>query len=237
MFQSIRPISALSAISLIFLGSTGAYGDEKGSVTGTVKFTGDPPKKPDLYPTMPGCPTAPLPDPGIVIGQDHGLANAVVYLTGATSDAQPVAHDVTLDQKGCRFIPHVQATTLGSKLTVKNSDSVLHTAHARSASAQTLFNVATPSGLTSQAQALTTKGPIAFTCDAGHTWMSAYIYVSDQPYFTVSDASGAFSISDVPAGAYTLNVWHEKFGERSAKVTVVAGRPASVSVDYKPSTK
>ncbi len=222
---------------LLLLFCNPAFANDNGSVTGTVKFSGEPPKLPDLHPTMQGCPTAPLSDPSIVIGQDHGLANAVVYLTGVKSAAQPVAHDVMLDQKDCRFVPHVQATTLGSKLTVKNSDAVLHTAHARSASAQTLFNVATPGGLVSQAQTLSSAGPIAFTCDAGHTWMSAYIYVSDQPYFAVSDASGAFSIVDVPAGTYTLKAWHEKFGERSANVTVVAGKPAKVNVDYKPSGK
>ncbi len=236
MRQFSMRMASLSVL-LLFVLCSPAFADDKGSVTGTVRFSGDPPKNPDLHPTMQGCPTAPLPDPGVVIGQDHGLANAVVYLTGVKSDARPGAHDVTLDQKDCRFMPHVQATTLGSKLTVKNSDTVLHTAHARSASAQTLFNVATPGGLTSQAQALTTAGPIAFTCDAGHTWMSAYVYVSDQPYVTVTDANGAFSISDVPAGTYTLKSWHEKFGERSAKLTVVAGKPAKVSVDYKPSSK
>jgi hypothetical protein len=222
---------------LVFVLCSPAFADDKGSVTGTVRFSGEPPKTPDLHPTMQGCPTAPLSDPGVVIGQDHGLANAVVYLTGGQSDAKLAVHDVALDQKDCRFIPHVQATTLGSKLTVKNSDTVLHTAHARSASAQTLFNVATPGGLTSPAQNLGTPGPIAFSCDAGHTWMSAFIYVSDQPYYGVTDANGAFSISDVPAGTYTLKTWHEKFGERSAKVTVVAGKPANVSVDYKSSGK
>ena len=45
--------------------------------------------------------------------------------------------------------------------------------------------------------------------------MSAYIVVADSPFVAVSDESGAFTIHGVPAGTYTVTVWHEALGEHT----------------------
>ena len=84
---------------------------------------------------------------------------------------------------------------------------------------------------------LTAKpGMVSFKCDAGHTWMSAYVYVFDHPYFAVTDGEGKFTIKDVPAGKYELEVWHEPIGEKLAPVTrtipidVTDGKPTAADV-------
>ena len=64
-------------------------------------------------------------------------------------------------------------------------------------------------------------------CDT-HEWMSGVIVVMDHPYFAKTDAKGAFRLSDVPAGEYTLAVWHERLGEKSAKVKVEPGKESRV---------
>jgi hypothetical protein len=73
---------------------------------------------------------------------------------------------------------------------------------------------------------------MAITCDVRHTWMSAFVVVTDHPYHTVTDAYGAYEIRDVPAGRYTLSVWQEELGTREAPVTVEAARTATVDVAY-----
>src|SRR5919201_1824602 len=46
----------------------------------------------------------------VVVGPTKGLANAVVFVPSATgSGAKPVATEPTLNQKGCKFVPHVVA--------------------------------------------------------------------------------------------------------------------------------
>jgi hypothetical protein len=183
-----------------------------------------------------GCGTQPMHDETFAVGADHALGNVVVYLVGVSGATKPAARDITLDQKDCRFVPHVQVTTVGSKVTVKNSDATLHTAHLRSGT-QTLINEATPGGLTSPPHAITSAGPVSVSCDAGHTWMSAWIYVFDQPYFVMSGADGKFSLPSVPPGTYTLKAWHEKLGERTTKVTVTAGKPTHVELEFKTNGK
>jgi polysaccharide lyase family 4-like protein len=56
-------------------------------------------------------------------------------------------------------------------------------------------------------------------CDT-HVWMLAHIHVFEHPFFGVTDERGAFSISDIPAGTYTLTAWHEDAGIKSQEITV-----------------
>jgi galactose mutarotase-like enzyme len=50
--------------------------------------------------------------------------------------------------------------------------------------------------------------------------MSSYAGIVAHPYFAVTDASGAFALPDLPAGTYTLEVWHEKLGTRTQSITI-----------------
>jgi hypothetical protein len=60
---------------------------------------------------------------------------------------------------------------------------------------------------------------VPFKCD-GHPWMSAYAGIVPHPFYAVSAADGTFEIPRLPAGTYTLEVWHEELGVRTAEVTV-----------------
>jgi len=72
---------------------------------------------------------------------------------------------------------------------------------------------------------------IQVRCDI-HGWMNGWIIAVDQPYYTVTDEDGNFSLSDVPMGTYTLNCWQEKLKEQSIQVTVTKGSTASASFSY-----
>lgn len=165
------------------------------------------------------------------------LANAVVYVKGApVNGIQP--GKVTIDQQACRFHPHVSAVLKGTKMEIINSDPVLHNVHDYDGS-RTVFNLAMPL----KDQKIVKKATMGkeeitaglsvnrLGCDAGHTWMSAYVAVAETPYIAVTDANGAFTIPDVPVGTYGLLVWHEKLGTTEGKVTVTAGGTATVNLD------
>jgi hypothetical protein len=65
-----------------------------------------------------------------------------------------------------------------------------------------------------------------------HPWMNAFINVSQTPFFAVTDASGKFSITGLPAGEYTLGAVHEKLGEKDIQVTVPAKGTATADFSF-----
>jgi len=163
------------------------------------------------------------PDESLVVGAAGALKNAVVYLRDAPASAgarTPKEH--VLDQLGCRYSPHVIAAQVGDKLTAVNSDSLLHNVRGTAQDGRTPFNVAMPLSGMRRAFELVQPGLIHTGCDAGHTWMSAYVQVFAHPYFAVTGDDGRFSLPEVPPGKYTLVAWHERLGETSRSVTVTA---------------
>lgn len=129
--------------------------------------------------------------------------NAVVFLKGNFAKAQLPKVKLEIDQKGLKFVPHVSVVTEGSTVKFLNSDSVKHNVFAVGAET---FNLGTWGPGASREKTLTHPGEIALLCSI-HPEMSAYIYVVDSPYFTKPDASGSFTIKDVPPGSYTLVIY------------------------------
>jgi plastocyanin len=206
--------------------------DATGSVTGTVRLAGTPPKRPGLqvFKHHEVCGDS-VPDDRLVVGSDGGVRYAVVTVEGVKGGKKP-ERDVTvvLDNRSCRFEPHVLTAEVGQWLELKNSDPVLHNADARLGK-ETLFNVALTPGRELR-KPLARAGLVAITCDVRHTWMSAFVAVTDHPYHTVTDAYGAYDIRDLPPGTYKLRVWHEELGTREQPVTVTAGGSTTVDVTY-----
>jgi hypothetical protein len=103
---------------------------------------------------------------------------------------------------------------IGSKVEITNSDPILHNVNGKQfleGSVQGVFNYA--QARQGQRETLdmsnTKPGMIVLSCEAGHPWMSAFLYVAKDPYVALTDGSGEFVIKDVPPGTYTLKMWHE----------------------------
>ena len=157
----------------------------------------------------------------------------VVSLRGLKPASRPRPDDQAPSsiRSAARYEPHVQAVTVGTQLTLVNSDGVLHNVHGSIGPTQA-FNLADADQRAACSRAsLTRPGLVRLQCDAGHTWMSAYVYVFNHPYFAVTGADGRFEIKDVPAGHYTVEYWHEPVDgtgpgvTSTAEVTIKDGAP------------
>jgi plastocyanin len=199
------------------------------TIQGTVKFEGKLPKLPPLQITKSKEICRNVPNETLIVGAGQGIRYAVVTLEGITKGVaveKEAVHE--LDNLGCRFVPHVLASSVGQFVVFKNSDPILHTAHALFASGQPQFNVGLYPGRVSR-KPLVTPGVVKIICEV-HPWMSAYIVVTDHPYYSVTDVYGEYLISDIPAGSYRLKVWHETLGTEEKQVEVKAG--GSHNVDF-----
>lgn len=148
----------------------------------------------------------------LLITRDGGLKNAVVVLRALDRQVAVRPSQLVLDNQRCAFAPHIQVAPVGSDVSLKNSDPILHTVHARLGK-ETLFNVGLPKWR-AVTKRLDRTGVVRIDCDVLHTWMSAAIVVTDSPYFAVSDERGLFFIHGLPAGSYDMEVWHERLGTR-----------------------
>jgi plastocyanin len=231
-------MKALAPLALLALPSLALA---NGSISGTVRAAHAPRDLPaEKIAKDPSVCGAEAARDRLVVAPDGALANVVVALKGV-KPAQPPAPvaGAAVDQVGCRYAPHVQAVTVGTALTVLNNDAVLHNVHGTvdgTGSPLTVFNVAMPFKGGKAPQVLKRPGAIRLRCDAGHTWMNAYVHVFDHPYYAVTDTKGRFTIKDVPPGHYTIEYWHEPLADKqpaqtaSATVEVIEGRAASADV-------
>ena len=144
----------------------------------------------------------------LIIGEDRGVANTVVYLKNITAGKPLSAPDERrhLDQRHCRYVPHILLVPEKAELSMQSSDATLHTVHMEGAAT---YNLPFPFPNQAIARTMSTPGLVTLRCNGGHVWMNAEMFVIPHPYYAVTDESGRFEFSDVPPGTYQIVAWHE----------------------------
>ena len=210
---------AISAAAAIANGPVPAAGTVKGKVI----FDGEAPKVKPLVikeAQSEGC-CAPgemdTEDRSLRVDKDGGIADVVVALTVDGAEIMMPKEAVVLDQKACRFEPHVLVVPVGASVAYKNSDTVSHNVHTYVTKNEPRNNTV-PAGGTLE-QKLDQSEAVRVACDI-HPWMESHIYVTKSTHYTVSAADGSFSLPEVPAGTYKLEIWHSKLGKGKGEVTV-----------------
>src|SRR5579872_512787 len=187
-----------------------------GTISGTVKWAGAVPRSLEVPITK----DSQICDPEgkkttdlerLIIGPEGGVANTVVYLRDVTSgkafDLPPQRRH--LDQKHCRYIPHILLVPQNQVLTMLSSDATLHTIHMEGAAS---YNLPFPFPDQPTTRTMTSPGLVNLRCNGGHVWMNAEMVVASHPYYAVTDESGRFELTDVPPGTYQIVAWHEGWG-------------------------
>jgi hypothetical protein len=205
-----------------------------GTIHGQVVFQGLTPTRTFLpvYKNRDICGNQ-VPDESLLVGPSGEIRNVVAVLDGITAGKSPSSTLAVLDNRSCAFVPRVQTVTVGQPLELRNSDPILHDAHARLNFRGTLFNVGLPVWRRVRHQ-FRDPGLVVIDCNVLHTWMRAYIVVTEHPYATVTDVEGRFTLGHVPAGQYTLRLWHERLGKQTTAVSVTANQAISLTLVYPP---
>jgi hypothetical protein len=186
---------------------------DPGIIEGVVRWMGPVPKIPKLSITK----NADVCDPQnfktrdlerLEISTDGGVANTIVYLKDIVRGKPMEIPDQRwhLDQKNCRYIPHIMLVPDGSSLQIKSSDPILHTVHMTGAASN---NIPFPFQGQYISATMREPGVVNLKCNAGHVWMNAEVMVVKNPYYAVTDEHGNFKLTDIPPGEYQIEAWHE----------------------------
>ena len=146
--------------------------------------------------------------------------NAVIYIENVEGkNFAPPGTNALVDQKNLSFIPHVLPVVKGTTVDFLNSDDVLHNVFTVDECANK-FNLGTWAKGKKKSFTFEQLGCKSILLCNVHPEMEAYVLVLQNPYFAVSDKNGSYVIKNVPAGKYTLKIWHEKLKGYNVAVTV-----------------
>jgi hypothetical protein len=248
MFQAIR-LAVFAVCLLVVAKNATAQSNYQAvslssaaTITGTVKWSGPLPR----IPSFPINKDPEICDPEslktrdlerLIVGPQGGVANTVVFLKEISRGK---AMDIPepkrfLDQKHCRYEPHILLVPQNGPLRMQSSDATLHTIHMDGAATYNL-----PFPFTNQvvSRNMPTAGLANVRCNGGHAWMNAEMLVIPHPYYVVTDQSGRFELADVPPGEYELVAWHEgwKVVRQEAAFDVLSERRIQRPIFTEPKT-
>lgn len=166
---------------------------------------------------------------GVVSGQvvilerpgevSEDLANVVVFLEPVTGKAKaptPVTTTIALEKR--QFSPRVRVVVEGSKVEFPNQDPWNHNVFSK-------INGGFDTGVYGRGKTKDQKfdqaGVYSLYCNV-HPRMTAFVIALKTPLFTQAGADGRYTLENVPAGQYMLNVWHDRTSLVTKEVTVPA---------------
>lgn len=208
-----------------------------GAIEGTIHFAHKAPPRIEI--DMAQDPACSMSSEGSNYSEEYvvnngKMANVFVYVKDGLGNrvyAAPIT-PVVLDQKGCRYVPHVIGAMVGQQVEFRNSDPTMHNVHAIPVGGNQPFDISQgPNSGTMRHAFAAPELMIPVRCN-NHPWMLAYINVAPNPFFAVSDENGHFIINGVPPGTYTLVADQEQLGQQQATVTVTSHATANADFTY-----
>ena len=165
---------------------------------------------------------------------DGHLGNVLVYVKDGLGNYvyDTPTESAKIDQKDCRYHPHVFGVRVNQPVEILNSDPTLHNIHALPKANQEFNNGQPIQGMKMTHTFTAKEVMVPFKCDV-HGWMNAYVGVLDHPYFATSDKDGKFELKSLPPGTYTIEAWHEKLGAMTQSVTIGAKETKEVNFTFK----
>lgn len=236
--KTMRTIIMTTFLLMVLTPGSGRLFAQGATVSGKVAFEGEAPAaKPINFGAERQCALMhgdkqPV-NEELIVNPNKTVKGTLVYVKeGVTGTYYAPTTPVEIDQAGCMFSPHVSAAMVGQTVKFKNSDELLHNVRTV-AKANKVFNIAQPvQGMSTDKVFDSTEIGIGLRCDV-HFWMAAYIHVLPHPFFAITGDDGMFAIKDLPAGTYTIELWHEKLGTQTQTIMVADGETKAVDFSLK----
>jgi hypothetical protein len=245
-------IRYLLLLSLVASGSITVWAYEVmpishgGTVTGTVRFDGEPPPPTGFelrrYPDREYC--GALSDGSgyrflreVAVGADQGLKDVILTIQGIERGKPFMFEATKLETNICQFMPFVSVMRDQHPITVKNLDDVSHDLQVYEREWEHIFIMfhrpaVTKAGTSDVIRFTGNRRGVIMQCGM-HPYMQGHGLAVDNPYYAITGLEGTFAIADLPAGTYRIKAWHPILGEQVQELTVAANGTASVGFTFK----
>jgi hypothetical protein len=208
------------------------------SIEGSVFLDGQSPTiQPIDMGSDPACAQANVRGPyqeSVAIGDNAALANVVVYVEGGFSKYRfdSPRDPAVFEQKDCRYAPRIVALMTNQPLLIRNEDTTIHNVHAMPKKNGEWSKAQRAGGAALQTSFSRPELAIPLMCNV-HPWMKAFVFVFDNPYYSVTTREGRFALRNLPPGTYAIQAWQERFGTQSQTVTVGPRESKTISFWFK----
>lgn len=203
------------------------------TVSGSVKFDGTAPKPAKIDMSQdPSCKGENVAE--TIVSDGGKLANVFVYVKDGLGNRnfQAPTNAAVIDQKGCRYHPHVLGVVTGQPVEIRNDDPTTHNIHPTPKDNREWNESQPPQAAPINKSFAREEIMLPVKCNQ-HPWMKMYVNVVKSPFFAVTDKHGKYEIKGLPPGDYTLAFVHEKLGEQDQKVTLAPKDAKTVDASFK----
>ena len=216
MFRTTMRIAAAVALA-VGLASSAAAADW-GNLKGQFIFDGKAPEAAKIDTSKePLCSKHEVLDEQLIVDEkSKGIKDVVIYVSSKKVKVHPdyekdAKATVVMDNKHCRFEPHIAVLRVSQTLELHNSDPFSHNSNLAPLGDVPANPLIAEGGMVTYNFHKAQKVPVLVSCNI-HGWMKGYIVVRDDPYAAVSDKEGKFELKNLPAEELEFTVWKENPG-------------------------
>ncbi|MBK9308611.1 MAG: carboxypeptidase regulatory-like domain-containing protein [Nitrospira sp.] len=168
---------------------------------------------------------------------DGGLKDVVVVVEGVERGKPFSVTNAKVEATLCQFLPFVTVVGNTRRVTVFNRDPVPHDIQGfvpDQPGNEKVFSRPSLRARGTTDLVRLAEGHHVFTMQCSmHPYMQNWGYAVDTPYYAVTDATGSFSIEDLPPGTYRLKAWHPILGTQEQELNVAPNETVSLELSFK----
>ena len=170
------------------------------------------------------------------VSKNRGLKDTVIHLMNVEKGKPFSPKMQTFHIDRCRAERFVIGAKNGENIMVENTDPIQHeiaTYEVRNIYSDQTSNRPVPPK-SSQVRSVFVRNDAdeyIIKCNL-HPFLQTHAYLVQNPYYTVSDSEGNFSIENIPPGTYEVIAWHPYIQRQKQTITISKKGETSINFDF-----
>ena len=170
------------------------------------------------------------------VSQNRGLKDTVIHLVNVEKGKPFSTKMQTFHVDRCRANRYVIGARNGENILLENTDPIQHeiaTYEVRNIYSDQTSNRQLPEKSSQVRSVFVREDAEHFIVKCNlHPFLQTHAYLVQNPYYTVSDAEGNFSIENIPPGTYEVVAWHPFIPTQRSTITIPTKGDANVDFDF-----